>query len=98
RRGGVAHHSGLGEVSHIHQCRTCRLIFPDPMPVPASHDEHYDDVNSYFSEHSFDEKVAAYRSVLSVIEELGVRPGRLLDVGAGRGEGLCAGQARGWNV
>jgi SAM-dependent methyltransferase len=98
RRGGPAHHSGLGEVSYIHRCQTCGLIFPDPMPVPDSSDEHYDDVQSYFSEHSFDQKTAAYHSVLTVIEGLGIPRGRLLDVGAGRGEGLRAGQERGWEV
>ena len=98
RRGGAAHRLGLGVVSLIYQCRGCGLIFPDPMPIPSQIAEHYGDAEKYFLEHPLEGKVAAYESVVNAIEELGLRDGRLLDIGAGRGEMLRAATARGWKA
>lgn len=60
--------------------------------------EHYGDAEKYFAEHVLEEKVAAHDLVLRSIEQLGARPGRLLDIGAGRGEMLKAATARGWKA
>ena len=98
RRGGAAHRLGLGLVSLIYQCRGCGLIFPDPMPIPFRIAEHYGDAEKYFLEHPLEGKVAAYDGVVKTIEELGLRNGRLLDIGAGRGEMLRAATARGWKA
>jgi SAM-dependent methyltransferase len=98
RRGGSAHPTGRGEATCIYRCTECGLIFPNPMPVPSAIDEHYDDPECYFSEHSLEGKTAGYSAVLDSFEQLGVRPGRLLDVGAGRGEGLRAACERGWQA
>lgn len=98
RRGGTAHRLGLGLVSLIYQCRGCGLIFPNPMPIPRQIAEHYGDAEKYFIEHPLEGKVAAYDEILSAIAELGVKPGRLLDIGAGRGEMLRAAGARGWKA
>jgi SAM-dependent methyltransferase len=98
RRGGSAHRLGLGVPSSIYQCRGCELIFPDPMPVPSHIDEHYGDAEEYFVEHSFEGKQAGYEGVLDSLAELGATPGRLLDIGAGRGELLRAALMRGWDA
>ncbi len=98
RRGGEAHRLGLGVVSSIFQCRGCGLIYPCPMPIPSTISEHYGDADKYFAEHSIDGKFAAYDSVIRTIEELGAKPGRLLDIGAGRGELLRAARSRGWEA
>jgi SAM-dependent methyltransferase len=82
----------------IYQCRSCGLIFPDPMPIPSQIAEHYGDAEKYFLEHSLEGKIAAYDSVVKTIEELGLRNGKLLDIGAGRGEMLRAATARGWRA
>jgi SAM-dependent methyltransferase len=97
RRGGEAHRLGLGVACAIYQCRGCGLIFPNPMPIPFGLGDHYGDADKYFSEHDFDGKVAAYRGVLTTIEEFGVK-GRLLDIGAGRGESLKAAKDKGWEA
>jgi len=98
RRGGSAHRLGLGIPSSIYQCRGCGLIFPDPMPIPSSINEHYGDAQEYFVEHSFDGKQAAYERLLDSFQELGAKPGKLLDIGAGRGELLRAALMRGWDA
>jgi SAM-dependent methyltransferase len=68
------------------------------MPVPSRIDEHYGDAEEYFVEHSFEGKLAGYEGVLDSLEEFGARPGRLLDIGAGRGELLRAALMRGWDA
>lgn len=98
RRGGAAHRMNLGIECAIWQCGGCGLIFPDPMPVPNSLDSHYKEPEDYFKEHILEEKTAVYESVLTTIEGLGVKPGRLLDIGAGRGEALVAAKRRGWEA
>lgn len=98
RRGGDAHRLGLGVASRIYSCRGCGLIFPNPMPVPSQIAEHYGDVEKYFAEHVLEEKLGAYREVLTTIEQLNPTRGRLLDIGAGRGEMLKAATMRGWKA
>lgn len=98
RRGGDAHRLGLGLVSFVYQCKGCGLIFPDPMPVPSQIAEHYGDAEKYFAEHALEDKVAAHDNVLRSIEQLVARPGRLLDIGTGRGEMLKAATGRGWKA
>ena len=85
-------------MSSIYQCQGCGLIYPNPMPIPSTINEHYGDADKYFAEHSIDGKLAAYDGVIRTIEELGAKPGRLLDIGAGRGELLHAARSRGWEA
>lgn len=98
RRGGDAHRLGLGVASLIYRCRGCGLIFPNPMPIPSQVEEHYGDAEKYFAEHDLEGKVASYHEVLLSIGQLGATSGRLLDIGAGRGEMLKAATARGWKA
>jgi len=98
RRGGDAHRLGLGLVSFVYKCKSCGLIFPDPMPVPSEMAQHYGDAEKYFAEHVLEEKIAAHHTVLHSIEQLGAIRGRLLDIGTGRGEMLKAATDRGWKA
>jgi SAM-dependent methyltransferase len=68
------------------------------MPMPVHTSDHYGDADKYFSQHSIEGKLSQYDRVIATIEELGAKPGRLLDIGAGRGELLCAAKARGWEA
>ena len=99
RRGGAAHRSGLGVECEIWRCRRCGLIFPNPMPVPiAGLQEHYNEPpEEYFKNHEPEIKELAATALLRRAEELTKRKGRLLDVGAGRGEFLRAAVSGGWD-
>ncbi len=66
------------------------------MPVPARADEHYGDAEKYFVEHSLEGKSNSYEIVLDTIESMGAVRGRILDIGAGRGEMLRVAKRRGW--
>lgn len=99
-RGGKSHRSGIGVECRIWECAICGLIFPDPMPFPKlGIDQHYCvAANEFFVNHEEAIKIRTAHLILSDAEIMLGRPGRLLDVGAGRGETLKVGLDRGWDV
>ena len=100
RRGGLAHRAGLGVECEVWRCQRCGLIFPNPMPFPLDGlEQHYGvDANEYFEQHLIEDKDRSASSLLTQAEELIQGKGRLLDIGAGRGELLRAARAAGWEV
>jgi SAM-dependent methyltransferase len=100
RRGGSAHRQGLGVECEIWQCRSCRLIFPNPMPVPANGlEQHYaTDPAQFFQHHDPTQKGVLAGSWLEKAESIIGGKGRVLDVGAGRGELLRTAIERGWTA
>jgi SAM-dependent methyltransferase len=101
RRGGAAHREGLGVECRVWRCRRCDLLFPNPMPVPVGGlAQHYGmPPDEYFENHDLDAKGRGAEFLLARARELaGGRPGRLLDVGSGRGELLRAARAAGWQA
>ncbi|MDX6270507.1 MAG: hypothetical protein QOD28_1730 [Acidobacteriota bacterium] len=100
-RGGDAHRDGAGTKTRIVKCRTCGLIFPNPMPYPAGEDTRYANVTDYFEDVMAVEGEAQrqHGDVLAREAErrLG-RRGRFLDVGCGRGEVVRAAGERGWQA
>lgn len=101
RRGGSAHRQGSGVECAIWQCRQCRLIFPNPMPIPVGGlDQHYDiDPDVYFTRHDVGHKDTHALALIERIRELtGVERGSVLDVGSGRGEVLWAAAQLGWTA
>lgn len=99
-RGGAAHRQVLGVQSEIWRCGRCGLIFPNPMPVPADGlEQHYaisPDVFFQNHESASREQAAAY--ILGPAEKILGRKGRLLDIGAGRGELLRVALQQGWSA
>ena len=100
RRGGAAHRENLGVECELWRCVKCRLIFPNPMPVPVGGlEQHYGvPPDDYFEQHDTTARSAAAEGILRRAEELMGGCGRLLDIGAGRGELLRAARERGWSV
>ena len=70
------------------------------MPFPIGGlDQHYGvDADEYFEHHLRDDKDFSASGLLSEAEELIQGKGRLLDIGAGRGELLRAARTSGWEV
>lgn len=100
RRGGAAHRESLGVECDVWRCGKCGLVFPNPMPVPVGGMEQHYGVppDDYFEQHDTDERGAAAAGILRRAEELMGGTGRLLDIGAGRGELLRAARERGWSA
>lgn len=98
RRGGSAHRGGLGVECEIWQCGNCRLIFPNPMPVPTRGlSQHYEvSGDEYFRHHELEQKREAAREQLRQAATVGPKGGRLLDIGAGRGEFVSVAKEEGW--
>ncbi len=99
-RGGTAHREGIGVKCDIWACGKCSLIFPNPMPVPVEGaNQHYDnEAEHFFDNHNHDKKDEAAKEMLKQAESLLGRKGRLLDVGAGRGETARRAKLDGWDV
>ena len=100
RRGGAAHREGAGVECRIWRCKGCGLVFPNPMPVPAAGvGELYAlDPGHYFRNHDLGDKMASAQHMVAGVERLTGGAGRLLDVGAGRGDVLVAARAAGWEA
>jgi SAM-dependent methyltransferase len=100
RRGGAAHRGHLGVECEIWRCGRCELVFPNPMPVPlGGSGQHYQQsADDYFEHHSPDAKRRSALAWLQQARELTGGRGRLLDIGAGRGELLLAARQDGWAV
>src|SRR4051812_28281756 len=100
RRGGDAHNHHLGVACEIWRCGKCGLLFPNPMPVPVHGlDQHYAmNADQYFHHHDRHEKELAGARMVGDAERTLGRKGRLLDIGAGRGELLLSATRAGWNA
>jgi SAM-dependent methyltransferase len=100
RRGGAAHRAGLGVESQLWSCGKCGLVFPNPMPIPVGGvEQHYKlEPDDYFRNHDSERKVAGWRGELERVEHWTGGKGRVLDIGAGRGEVLVAASQIGWEA
>jgi len=100
RRGGQAHRTQAGVECEIWRCDACGLVFPNPMPHPlGGPDQHYSmDPDKYFEHHNSEAKGASAAYLLTKAEALTGGKGRLLDIGAGRGEVLTTAKSKGWKT
>ncbi len=86
--------SGIAGIAlSVVNCRICDLIYPNPMPIPASIEDHYDiDPGEYWSPEYFSEDDKYFSDQISTFRRLSnvkVRP-IALDIGAGLGKCMAA--------
>jgi SAM-dependent methyltransferase len=100
RRGGEAHRAGLGVECNVWRCGRCGLVFPNPMPMPVNGlEQHYGvEPGEYFEHHDLEQKDLGGNVLVLEAESLIGAKGRLLDIGAGRGEVLRAAKMAGWEA
>ncbi len=92
----------VGVATTIVQCRQCRLIYPNPMPVPERVEDLYDlPPESYWTEDYFATAPDHLRHQVEVFERLYGRKARgltALEVGAGVGKSMVALGRAGFDV
>jgi len=100
QRGGAAHRQRLGVKCDIWRCGQCGLIFPNPMPIPVNGlEQHYGvEPSDYFEHHDLGQKDACAADLLHTAQSLLGKKGRLLDIGAGRGEVLRIARQENWHA
>jgi SAM-dependent methyltransferase len=103
RSQGMRPRSARGTAVTIVRCGQCRLIYPDPQPVPASIADHYAmDSENYFGgdERSVGEtdhvRIALYRQLRGLLPA-GSKP-KAIDVGVGTGYSMRAMIETGFDV
>lgn len=92
-----------GVAVSIQRCRRCRLVFPNPLPIPQSIQQHYDlPAETYWSESYsentdtfFETELLTYRSLFRPSGDGGAKA---LDIGAGIGRGMRALERHGFDV
>ncbi len=67
------------------------------MPVPLDLNQHYDEPDEYFAHHDTEQKAFHAVGILKQAESI-FRKGRVLDIGAGRGEILRAARELSWEA
>lgn len=90
---GTAPRAAEGIGVPIKQCDDCGLIYPDPLPIPASIADHYGTPpEDYWGEEYLMAGTALYADEIVIAKELlNFTPGMAsLDIGAGIGTGICA--------
>lgn len=90
----------LGITTSIVRCRTCSLVYPNPMPIPESLEQHYNIApEQYWGDQHFE--VADLSSQIDTFTRLsGMSPNSCsaLDIGAGTGNAMIALGRAGFDV
>jgi SAM-dependent methyltransferase len=79
----------LGITTTVCKCKSCGLIFANPMPIPHNWDDHYGvPPEEYWHDYYFEEDPKLFATEIAVFQRLrGITPGKTaLDVGAGIGK------------
>lgn len=98
------------KVLTVHRCQQCQLMFLNPCLKPErmkyifSSPELLQRVSSFFADYhdpktwNTPRTLSIHRSVLQTIEKAGLRNGKLLDIGCGKGTFLRLAKERGWEA
>jgi SAM-dependent methyltransferase len=97
-RGGRAHREGKGVETSVVRCAQCHGVYQRPTLLPLFNPYAESSPEEYFEHHSPEEKVRQGEGLASFAESVLGGPGRMLELGCGRGELLRGAANRGWNV
>jgi 2-polyprenyl-3-methyl-5-hydroxy-6-metoxy-1,4-benzoquinol methylase len=90
-----------GVSSTIYYCQKCGLVFSNPMPIPATLDDHYSiNPKSYWKEEYFNVQEEYFQNEIAILDQLLTFEKGMssLDIGAGIGKQMIALKNRGFDV
>jgi 2-polyprenyl-3-methyl-5-hydroxy-6-metoxy-1,4-benzoquinol methylase len=97
-RGGKAHRSGLGTLTTVVRCRECTLLYTKPTLFPEENPYEQHAAGAYFEKHTTASKLQTGRELAQYAAGRLGRPGRMLEIGCGRGDLLLGAREEGWAV
>jgi SAM-dependent methyltransferase len=100
RSQGLNPRAASGIAVSVKRCRSCRLVFADPQPIPASLDDHYGAPEDYWDATYFADEPGYFEAEIATAKRLlDFHDGmRALDVGAGIGKAMKAMTAAGFDT
>lgn len=97
-RGGRAHRGGRGVETQIVRCTQCHGVYQRPTLFPEFNPYAECSPEEYFQLHDSKRKILNGQLLASFAESMLGQPGRMLELGCGRGELLRGAADRGWKV
>lgn len=97
-RGGRAHREGKGVETHVVRCIDCKAVYQQPTLIPESNPYSEYSGKEYFQSHQSQSKILNGEALAAFAETVLGEPGRMLELGCGRGELLRGAANRGWQV
>jgi 2-polyprenyl-3-methyl-5-hydroxy-6-metoxy-1,4-benzoquinol methylase len=95
-RGGRAHREGKGVETNVVRCQDCKIVYTYPTLIPESNPYAQESAAEYFQFHDLQQKILQGELLAAFAEGVLGRPGRVLELGCGRGELLKGALNRGW--
>lgn len=97
-RGGRAHRDGKGVETQVVKCRDCTIYYTSPTLIPETNPYAKETAEEYFHLHDSRRKIVQGEELAAFAEKILGQPGRMLEIGCGRGELLVGAANRGWSV
>lgn len=85
-RGGRAHHARKGVLTSVARCRECHGVYQRPTLLPTFNPYEDHSPAEYFQLHEAQRKIASGEALAAFAESYLGRPGRMLEIGCGRGQ------------
>jgi SAM-dependent methyltransferase len=97
-RGGQAHREGKGVKTSVVQCVECGLLYTKPTLMPETNPYATETSDEYFQQHDYEHKILNGESMAAFAQSVLGAPGRMLEIGCGRGELMVGAAKKGWEV
>ena len=97
-RGGRAHREGKGVETRVVRCTECHCVYQRPTLLPEFNPYAEYSPEDYFQHHNSQQKNLQGQQLASFAESVLGQPGKMLELGCGRGELLRGAANRGWEV
>lgn len=100
RSQGMNPRGKLGITTTVVKCGVCGLVYPNPLPVPLTIDDHYGVLpEEYWKKEYFNQKPDYFKKEISTLKSLSALKGtKALDIGAGIGKCMIALSTAGYDA